>query len=374
VRDNKNMTERSKPGPRLVNLQILRAVAATLAVWAHAVDVSLLPGNGKPLLASGYFENFGAFGVDMFFVISGFIISASARKPGRTWVQFAEDRYIRIAPIYYVLSLPWILRVVPLPDVSWAPLIPNFLFWPIVDGRFVEPFLSVGWTLCFEALFYAVMTAALALWPRIGRPVLAAAAVLLALVCLRPLVDTPILTFLGNPIILEFLFGIVISWICARTTPDRRIAFALATVVFLAICCELIYGFGDISESQLIESGERSFARVLLWGLPAAGIVYVALVVEGSAVELGPVRRLLAFLGDASYSIYLVHLLVMVVCKALQAHGFLSGDLLIVGAIACSLVAGSLSYLFIERPLIRAIRRMLRGRTQYKTAAPSSPL
>jgi exopolysaccharide production protein ExoZ len=368
------VTEQSKPLPRLVNLQILRAVAATLVVWAHAIDVSLIPGNGKPVLASGYLENFGAFGVDIFFVISGFIISASAQKEGRTWLQFAEDRYIRVAPIFYVLSLPWILRAVPYPDVSWAPLVPTFFFWPIVDGKFVEPFLSVGWTLSFEALFYAVMTAALFFRKRIDRPVLAAAGFLLITICMRFVFDTPIFNYLGNPIILEFLFGIAVGWIFSLTGANARLAVLVAVPVVLTLGYQLIYGFGDVSESQFIESGALSLTRVIIWGVPAAGIVYVALLKENPANSTGPVRRFLAFLGDASYSIYLVHLLVMVVVKALQARGIVSGDLLIVVAIAGSWLVGSLSFLFIEKPMIRFIRRLSRVRTQYKAPAPSSSI
>ena len=368
------MIEQPKPVPRLVNLQILRAVAATLVVWAHAIDVSLIPGNGKPVLASGYLENFGAFGVDVFFVISGFIISASAQKSGRTWLQFAEDRYIRVAPIFYVLSLPWILRASAFPDVSWAPLIPTFFFWPVVDGKFVEPFLSVGWTLSFEALFYCVMTAALLFRKWIDRPVLAAVGFLLITICIRSVVDAPIFDFLGNPIILEFLFGIAVGWIFSRTGANERLAIVVTLLVVLALGYQLRYGFGAVSESPLIESGELSLTRAVIWGLPAAGIVYVALVRENSAKSTGRVRGFLAFLGDASYSIYLVHLLVMVVVKALQARGIVSGDVLIIVAIALSWLAGSLSFLFVEKPMIRMIRRLSRSRTEYKAAAPPSSI
>ncbi len=368
------MNGHSKPPQRLVNLQILRAVAATLVVWAHSIDLALLPGNGRPVLASGYLENFGAFGVDIFFVISGFIISVSAQKPDRTWLQFAKDRFIRVAPIFYVLSLPWILRAVPLPDVSWLPLIPTFLFWPIVHGRFVEPFLSVGWTLSFEALFYTAMTASLFVRKWTGGPLTAAAVFLLATIGLRLVVETPVLNFLGNPIILEFLFGIGVGWIFSFTGTNRALALPIAILVALALGYELLYGFGDVSESQFIQSGALSFTRAMIWGLPATGIVYIALLTEDRTSPAGYVKRFLAFLGDASYSIYLVHLLVIVVFKALQARGIVSGDLLIVLSIAGSLLAGSMSFLFIERPMTGIIKRLSRARAPHEAPAPSTPI
>jgi len=366
--------EQSKPLSRLVNLQILRAVAATLVVWAHAIDVSLIPGNGKPVLASGYLENFGAFGVDIFFVISGFIISASAQKANRTWLEFAKDRFIRVAPIFYILSLPWILRALHFPDSSWLPFIPTFFFWPIVDGKFIEPFLSVGWTLSFEALFYSAMTASMFFRKWINRPAFAAVGFFLIMICMFIIFDTPVLNFLGNPIILEFLFGIAIGWVLPLKRGNKSLALVIAASVILALGYQLIYGFGNVSESHLIQSGELSFTRVIIWGIPAAGIVYIALLTENQLASPGPVRQFLAFLGDASYSLYLVHLLVIAAFKALQVRGIVSGDLLIVLSIACSLLAGSLSFLFIERPMTRIIKRLSRTRTQYETPAPSSPI
>jgi exopolysaccharide production protein ExoZ len=306
-------------------------------------------------------------------VISGFIISASAQKEGRTWFQFAKDRYIRVAPIFYVLSLPWIFRVVLYPNASWAPLVPTLFFWPVVGGKFVEPFLSVGWTLSFEALFYAAMAASLFFRRRTNRPVLGAVGLLLTTICLRLAIDSPILNFIGNPIILEFLFGIAIGWMFSFSGPNKLLAVPIAVLVVLALGYELIYGFGEVSESQFIENSALSFTRAMIWGLPAAGIVYVGLLTEGNSASEGPVRRFLAFLGDASYSIYLVHLLVMVIFKALQARGILSGDLLIILAIASSWAAGALSFLFVEKPLIRFIRRLSGVRSRYESPAPSSP-
>jgi len=351
------VTEQSKPFSRLVNLQILRAVAATLVVWAHAIDVSQIPGNGNPVLASGYLENFGAFGVDIFFVISGFIISTASEKIDRNWFQFAKDRFIRVAPIFYVLSLPWIFRVVRSPDFSWLPFVPTFLFWPIIRGQYVEPFLSVGWTLSFEAFFYCAMTASISLRRWIGRPAITVVGFVLATICVRTMIGTPVLNFLGNPIILEFLFGIAVGWMFTLSGPNKRLAIVIAGFVVLALGYQFIYGFGDVSESQFTQNGELSFTRVIIWGIPASGIVYAALLIEGQPTSVGLVRRFLAFLGDASYSLYLVHLLVMAAFKALQARGIVSGDLLIISSVAVSLLAGSLSFLFIEKPMLSMIKR-----------------
>ena len=353
------MSDQVNRRPRLVDLQILRAVAAVVVVWAHGIDISLIGDREKPLLAYGNLENFGAFGVDLFFVLSGYIITISSERNDRNWFEFATDRFIRIAPIFYILSLPWIIRAMLTTDHSWLPFIPTFVFWPIVEGRFLEPFLSVGWTLSFEVLFYTAMTAAIFFRSRSSRPAVPVIAFFLAAITARSMFDTAVLDFLGNPIIIEFLFGIGISMLMRVTGPNRRLAVGVSMLVILSVACQLFLGFGDISEAQLIQNGDLSLQRAIIWGLPAAGIVYATLLF-GNPSSQGPLRRFLAFLGDASYSIYLVHLLVMAVFKVLQAKGLVSGDALIILTILCSLAAGSLSYLFIEKPTIDFLKRRLR--------------
>jgi exopolysaccharide production protein ExoZ len=349
-----------KPLPRLVNLQILRAVAATLVVWAHSVDVSLIPGGHKPILASGNLENFGAFGVDIFFVISGFIISASSDRNDRNWQDFIKDRFVRVAPIFYLLSLPWLfVAMAKAESFRLSPIVPNLLFWPVVQGNFVEPYLTVGWTLSFEALFYGALAVAISGRNLIGRPSTNVILFFIATICLQHFVPTATLRFLGNPIILEFLFGIMIGRLFAYTGPQRMLAVGAIAVALALLAYQLVFGFGDISESQFIESGALSFRRALMWGVPAALIVYAALLAGNNSGNA--LKQMMAYLGDASYSLYLVHLLVMAIFKALQKHGIVSGDVLILTSIGSSLIAGAIVYRYIERPLIKALRTRFAG-------------
>jgi exopolysaccharide production protein ExoZ len=354
--------------PRLVNLQILRAVAATLVVWAHAIDLS----NERSILAFGNLENFGAFGVDLFFVLSGYIITVSADRSDRNWLQFAIDRFVRIAPIFYILSLPWIIRAFLLPDHSWLPFLPTMVFWPIVEGKYIEPFLPVGWTLSFEVLFYFAMTAAIFLGSWVRRP--AAMLVILFFIVMiigRSLNYDPTLNFLGNPIIVEFLFGIGISMLFQLTGPNLRLAVGMSALATLALGYGLTFGFGDISEAKSVQMGDLSWQRAITWGLPAAGIVYATLLL-GDSSPSGKIKHTLYFLGDASYSIYLVHVLVIAGFKTLDVKDYVSGDLLIIAIITCSLLAGSLSYLYIEKPTIEFFNR-LRNHTYFRSGSVRLP-
>lgn len=327
----------------------MRAVAALLVVWAHSIDTAELTGS-KPVLAFGNLENFGAFGVDIFFVISGYIISASSEH--RSWDQFAKARFFRVAPIFYLLSIPWIYRTVHVGVFDPRHLVPTFLFWPMIGGMFYEPYLTVGWTLSFEMLFYAVMAIAVLLgW--LSAPLLTAL-IFLGLAALHLLLPAPILSFIGNGIILEFLFGILI-W---RFAPKvKSIAPFLLMFALLALSFQLVQGFGNLGDSLYTQDSTLSLKRAVLWGLPAAAIVLFAISIKDANPSLRSVRSV-AFLGDASYSIYLSHLLALEGVTAIARLGILSSDSVVVLGFVASIIAGCISYELLERPITKLAKRI----------------
>jgi exopolysaccharide production protein ExoZ len=263
---------------KLRSIQVLRAVAACAVVVLHAV-----PGVNEPVGAAGY----GAAGVDLFFVISGFIMVNVAQ--GRTAGAFLRDRLWRIYPLWWIAVLPW-LFMVPRGPTS---IVSSLTLWPIYAGGYYVPVLEVGWTLSFELLFYLSVTVAIA--TRAAVPL-----ALYGLLLLGALTTaSPLLHFLGSPMALEFLMGAAIA------LAPRRAAFGLLIPLGLAMLALSSPGIGDVEASH---AAPWALWRALEWGVPSALIFWGTLSLEPLFEHRWfdvPVA-----IGDASYSIYLFHPLV----------------------------------------------------------------
>jgi peptidoglycan/LPS O-acetylase OafA/YrhL len=244
----------------------------------HAV-----PDAHQPVGNAGY----GAAGVDLFFVISGFIMANVARE--RTPGDFLRDRLWRIYPLWWVAVLPWLFMVPRGPTF----ILSSLTLWPIYPGGYLVPVLKVGWTLSFELLFYLGMTLAIATRA-------AATLALYALLLLGALTTSiPLLHFVGSPMALEFLMGVMVARFPRHTLLGLLIPIGVTLIAMASP------GIGDV-ESSLAPSW--ALRRALEWGCPAALIVWGALSLE-KLFE----RRSFAVpiaIGDASYSIYLFHPLI----------------------------------------------------------------
>ena len=196
----------------LHSVQALRAVAALLVFVFHIAqswceDFSVFARNIFPA---------GSGGVDIFFVISGFIMCFTTWNADRSPINFAIKRLARIAPLYYALTFGLFAVALLAPTLlssttaSFEHLIKSLLFLPHMreDGQ-IMPILFLGWTLNYEMFFYVVFALAL-LIPKYTLHIVAV--VMTALVVsgfVFPATDT-IARFYTNDIILEFVFGCLI--------------------------------------------------------------------------------------------------------------------------------------------------------------------
>ena len=263
---------------RLKSIDLLRGLAASAVVLRHSDDQFLL----------------GSIGVDFFFVISGFVMAQLYRQ--RSASQFLFDRAWRIFPIYLVALLPWlILRTVNGSGVTAQETLASVLLIPQLvryDRHLSRRRLDL------------VVRAAVLRWRGTRDPASAASfsrpAVRRALLA-RPYVDFTLLHFLGSPMIFEFLFGVAIAVSSDPAVDRRRATFAGALWL-------LFFPNTGLEDYRVAMSYGPAVMRVMLWGLPAAAMVYGMLTLErafkGRAVDA------LLVLGAASYSIYLVHTLV----------------------------------------------------------------
>jgi exopolysaccharide production protein ExoZ len=284
-------------GPALLyNLHLLRVIAALSVVYFHTTSVA---GLNLPY-------DVGSRGVDVFFVISGFIIAyIGTSKPE----QFLRRRLIRVVPFYWAATLCVFAMVALAPSffhsttASVPHLLYSLLFIPhmSVAGE-MHPTLVLGWSLNFEMFFYVAFAAALALGPR--RAPLACVAWLVAfVVAIHAIhVRSDVLEFYARPIVLEFCFGIgvfyVFNWCSERRDRLARIGALKAFLVVLLV--------GGLVVLNLFEKMYPETPRYLAAGIPAVAIVTSALLLE-RIFGLATRNRVIYLLGEASYIIYLVH-------------------------------------------------------------------
>jgi peptidoglycan/LPS O-acetylase OafA/YrhL len=349
--------------PRTENIQgvqILRGLAALMVALAHAQ-------NGDASRSSTNFfawEHMLEAGVDLFFIISGFIMmlvtdpsSGRAAGPGR----FLSRRIQRIVPLYWFYTLLLTVGAIAVPSLlRWTTLTPDLVirslffipsFHP-VNGN-IQPLLSVGWTLQYEMFFYLCFILVIGLG--LGARVISMALLFGALVLLSGAIgrETAPMAFLGNRIVFEFVAGMGLYWVYRK---GLVVGWA-AALVGLVLLPALLWAIGSGAALPLIESIDRPWWRSIAWGLPSLLLAYAMLAVPEMS---NPVARSFAYLGDASYSLYLSHVFVIAaVAKVWRSLGYETDPLFgILVALPCCIAAAVLSYRLIERPLITLARRI----------------
>jgi peptidoglycan/LPS O-acetylase OafA/YrhL len=330
----------SRPTYRLV--QALRAVAALMVVLHHSTILL------ADRLHTGVNWVNGGAGVDIFFVISGFVMTissaplAATKHPART---FLARRLERILPMYWIVTTLKVLLVLAAPALAInAPGTPWHVLGSYLMFPSYEPVIIAGWTLNFEMAFYLLFAVALA-W-RVPVLRVAAPALLLAVLLgvTPPTRDRHLVPFYENSMVIEFLFGILL----AKSLPTvRRIAWPVA----LAMAA---LGFATLI---LWVDPNYSIGRGVFWGVPALGVVCGAVALEAHIGRSAPAWLL--ELGDASYSVYLTHGLALPALGIALTHlappaaplSALRHSALLVALVLCCALAGEATYRLVERPI-----------------------
>jgi exopolysaccharide production protein ExoZ len=288
-------------------LQILRAVAVLLVAWVHA-------GQWLYPMSAVHLPSFGVYGIDIFFVISGFIVSSvvlrTQRQPGAAamW-EFLKRRLIRIFPIYWFFCLLQIARLLGNHQFLQHNYLPAFFLLPRLRHIEISLLVDFSWTMIFEMFFY--YTLAVTLLGTVRRAVPFAIALLCGAVVVGEIfgIQKPIWIVVCNPIVLEFVGGAVIALAYQHFGQQRRCGIALLTLGTVASVFLLLFPTSAANGLQMIFAADHVMLRVMTWGL-AAMMIVGGTVFWSPAIHSRP-GRIGVVLGNASYSTYLASAMVI---------------------------------------------------------------
>ncbi len=342
-------------------VQVLRGIASLLVVLLH-VTANMYEIFDTPFLGNVFM--FGGSGVDVFFVLSGFIITYTSlpflSKPAAL-PAFAKRRLNRIYPIYWIVITGLLLLQLGLPafynthfTTSFSNLAATYLLLPEH-----EMLNGVSWSLTNELFFYFIFTVAFLLpKPRYSfYCMLLYFFILLAAAISFPQLptDNAYLELLLFPMNIEFFLGVTIAILFKKLPPSLIYPFLL-TGIALFITGASLY---NLKISVIDANMHPEFERVLLFGVPSFFILLALTSLEFKrAIRVHP---FLLTLGDASYSIYLVHLPLAVaalkIANRLELKGFLPLQVIGILIIVAVCAVGILVYRFIEKPLINKLNK-----------------
>ena len=374
-------------GEKLQSIQGLRFVAASAVVYHHACILALVVCGSFGILGAGNLPGIGAAGVDIFFVISGLVITLTGplADPRPSGAQFFWRRLTRVAPMFWLMTIPALMTLSITGPMSAygaggpmnvAQNIATLLFWPATESQIVAPYVSQGWTLCFEMVFYTAVSFVL-LGGRMKRNAAILAVVIVIAVLARWVTGWAWLRILANRMFIEFGYGVVLAfglgWLRQRG-PRLAIPLLLIGLGFYAYAGVK----GDLGVDGWLQtmSDSVSMVRVFIFGTPAVFVVAGALILE--PYFRGRLARICVALGNASYSIYLVHALILLGMLQLWSMTKIHAPafLVLLSGLAVGIGAGVVAHLWVERPLQWAVRWLstqLMSLWTAKLVAPKTP-
>lgn len=318
------------------SIQHLRGLAAMAVVLFHACQWAQLD------------FGIGQAGVDVFFVISGFVMwTATTRQEVRP-LAFIRRRIIRVAPLYWLVTLVLVAGALIAPQrFQEVRPEPGHVLLSLAFIQHYNPLghpfpvLTPGWTLNYEAVFYLVFAACLLL-PQPRR--LLALSVALGVLAFAGFAWPPAYILLLNPMFLQFLAGVWLARIAQEgLLPERSIGWLLMAG---GVMLFMVIGVAGI---------DAELWRPMVWGAPALMLVAGAVAVEADGGW--PNLSVFNLLGDASYSIYLTH--TMSIGALAMTMGAWNPPLFLPLALALAAAVGIAAYLLVEKPMLAALRRRL---------------
>ena len=343
------------------SVQYLRGLGALIVVLYHSASQL------QRYQSSLHWPEWGAIAVDCFFVISGFIMwHMTAAKP-MSFSEYWRKRIARSIPIYWAVTAFVVALMLIAPQLLSTSrfdathvltsffLIPSL--HPVLHTQFA-PVVIPGWTFEYEIAFYALLSVCIFVPLRFR----AASLILpiLAMAALPAFVhsDSIYFTFYTQPLIIQFASGVFLGWLLwqgVKLSPKVCLALVIGGVAVLPFLPEPSHVVPEIGAYHFM------LARTLWYVVPAFAIVAGAVFFD--AAEARQAWKVPALVGDASYSIYLTHPLVLpVITKIWIAAGIAALPVwnapFVIAAVTASVLAGIVCHLCLEMPLVRLANRV----------------
>lgn len=329
---------------RYDGIQALRFLAAIMVVIYHSFFYAS-ERLGVEKIAWGN----GAKGVDIFFVISGFVMVISSKKLiniSDGWKIFIKKRLIRIVPLYWIattVKLVVILltsSIVLYAKLDWFVIFKSYLFIPslLPDGS-IKPFFGVGWTLCFEIFFYIIFMFALLVKHNLMQTV-GSILMFCSLLFLFRSENSSAIWFFADPLLIEFYFGMIIGYLAL----NDKVKYSFWSFIVLAVVLPIL----------LFSYNNYNLPRLIYVGVPSALLVWSVVSIENFLQ--GKIPKFIMFYGAASYALYLFHPLTAPLApELLKKINILNFNFSVMLSICIALVISASVHLFVELPLTRVI-------------------
>lgn len=347
---------------KLYSIQILRGLAAVAVVIDHVTHYMHKSFSGESWLFSSNIYNVGGLGVDLFFCISGFImVITTHNKPNglSQSISFLKKRFVRIYPTYWfyciiTLALPFILygKTDLISKYDSLFLLQSFLLLPAkISETSFSPFLGQGWTLQYELYFYLVFALALLVF-RGWKVVALCSSMIIALLAISKysVFNEYINYLVSNAIVIDFIMGMIAANIYISCSyKDVSIPPIIGWIAFFVTV--LLISFNVIYKSPI--------DRVILFGVPSFFIVTMFSLVNINPRKL--INKFLVQLGEASYSIYLAHMIfIWTAMKYTKSLEWVKSDLAIVLIVSLICFLSYIMYMAVERNLTLAFNKKKR--------------
>ncbi|SMD15723.1 Peptidoglycan/LPS O-acetylase OafA/YrhL, contains acyltransferase and SGNH-hydrolase domains [Rhizobium sp. RU36D] len=338
---------------KLEIIQILRAFAALLVVVDHSL-LTLIDRVSLDVWFREFAVAAGGFGVSLFFAISGFIMVYTTYDKPRGAIagwRFMLNRILRVVPLYWLCSTIYLLKcLVEGKSFTMTEILKSYLFVPYLnpDGKF-QPFYGLGWTLNYEMFFYLFFAATIMFSSRVASSLVFCAAFGLLFVftdfAARQGVELPDpVVFWGLPIILYFVFGVLIGLAYYKWPSTQRLAVSSVSVI-------VILG------AAFLALMTTAVASGLVEEVVAPVLIAILMIVAVFGRVSNPEQRFWSAaskIGDASFSIYLTHSFIL--GPVGRAWGLIGLDarhwlLFCVACAILSIIVGLAMYKYVERPL-----------------------